>query len=297
MKTGNKFLIIMLVVIVGLSFLIFYKVDEREHVIITQFGQPVKTITDPGLYYKWPDPVQTVNRFEKRLMLYKTRLIEYLTQDKKNIIVQCFVCWRIDNPLEFFQAVGNNISAAKKIDDIVCAQLGSILGNYEMASIISIEKDSVKIKEIEKVITENSNKKTIDSYGIKIKEVGICRLALPQDNVESVYKRMKSERESIANKYRAEGREKADIIRSEANKIQSDILSEAYKDAEIIKGEGDAAATKIYAEAFEKDSAFYKFIRTLESYKRIIDDKTTVVLSSKSDLFKYLNKKTNKVGK
>ena len=297
MKTGNKFLIIMLVVIVGLSFLIFYKVDEREHVIITQFGQPVKTITDPGLYYKWPDPVQTVNRFDKRLMLYKTRLIEYLTQDKKNIIVQCFVCWRIDNPLEFFQAVGNNISAAKKIDDIVCAQLGSILGNYEMASIISIEKDSVKIKEIEKVITENSNKKTIDSYGIKIKEVGICRLALPQDNVESVYKRMKSERESIANKYRAEGREKADIIRSEANKIQSDILSEAYKDAEIIKGEGDAAATKIYAEAFEKDSAFYKFIRTLESYKRIIDDKTTVVLSSKSDLFKYLNKKTNKVGK
>ena len=297
MKIGNKFLIAVLVAIVGLSFLIFYKVDERECVVVTQFGHPVKTITEPGLYYKWPDPVQTVNRFEKRLMLYKTRLIEYLTQDKKNIIVQCFVCWRIDNPLEFFQAVGNNISAAKKIDDIVCAQLGSILGNYEMASIISIEKDSLKIKEIEKAITENSNKKTIDSYGIKIKEIGICRLALPQDNVESVYKRMKSERESIANKYRAEGREKADIIRSEANKIQSDILSEAYKDAEIIKGEGDAAATKIYAEAFEKDSAFYKFIRTLESYKRIIDDKTTVVLSSKSDLFKYLNKKTNKVGK
>ncbi len=297
MKAGNKFLIIMLVVVVGLSFLIFYKVDEREYVIITQFGHPVKTITEPGLYYKWPDPVQTVNRFEKRLMLYKARLIEYLTQDKKNIIVQCFVCWRIDEPLEFFQAVGNNISAAKKIDDIVCAQLGSVLGNYEMSSIISTKKDAVKIKEIEKAITENSNKKTIDSYGIEIKEIGICRLALPQDNVESVYKRMKSERESIANKYRAEGREKADIIRSEANKIQSDILSEAYKDAEIIKGEGDAAATKIYAEAFEKDSAFYRFIRTLESYKRIIDDKTTVVLSSKSDLFKYLNKKTDKDSK
>ncbi len=297
MKAGNKFLIIMLIVIVGLSFLVFYKVDEREHVVITQFGHPVKTITEPGLYYKWPDPVQTVNRFEKRLMLYKTRLIEYLTQDKKNIIVQCFVCWRIDEPLEFFQAIGNNISAAKKIDDIVCAQIGSILGNYEMSSIISIEKDAVKIKEIEKAITENSNKKTMDSYGIEIKEIGICRLALPQDNVESVYKRMKSERESIANKYRAEGREKADIIRSEANKIQSNILSEAYKDAEIIKGEGDAAATKIYAEAFEKDSAFYKFIRTLESYKKIIDDKTTVVLSSKSDLLKYLNKKTNKATK
>ena len=215
----------------------------------------------------------------------------------ENIIVQCFVCWRIDDPLEFFQAVGNNTSAATNINDIVCAQLGSILGNYEMSSIISTEKDAVKIKEIEKIITENSNKKTMDSYGIEIKEIGICRLALPQDNVESVYKRMKSERESIANKYRAEGREKADIIRSEANKIQSNILSEAYKDAEIIKGEGDAAATKIYAEAFEKDSAFYRFIRTLESYKKIIDDKTTVVLSSKSDLFKYLNKKTNKADK
>jgi len=297
MKAGNKFLIIMLVVIIGLSFLVFYKVDEREYVIITQFGHPVKTITEPGLCYKWPDPVQTVNRFEKRLILYKTRLVEYLTQDKKNIIVQCFVCWRINDPLEFFQAVGNNISAAKKIDDIICAQLGSILGNYEMLSIISTEKDAVKIKEIEKIITENGNEKTMDSYGIEIKEIGICRLALPQDNVESVYKRMKSERESIANKYRAEGKEKADIIRSEANKIQSNILSEAYKDAEIIKGEGDAAATKIYAEAFEKDSAFYRFIRTLESYKRIINDKTTVVLSSKSDLFKYINKKTNKGSK
>ncbi len=297
MKAGNKFLIIMLIVIVGLSFLVFYKVDEREHVVITQFGHPVKTITEPGLYYKWPDPAQTVNRFEKRLMLYKTRLIEYLTQDKKNIIVQCFVCWRIDDPLEFFQAVGNNTSAATNINDIVCAQLGSIFGNYEMSSIISTEKDVVKISEIEKAITKNSNKKTMDSYGIEIKEVGICRLALPQDNVESVYKRMKSERESIANKYRAEGKEKADIIRSEANKVQSNILSEAYKDAEIIRGEGDAAATKIYAEAFEKDSAFYRFIRTLESYKRIIDDKTTVVLSSKSDLFKYLNKKTDKDSK
>ena len=297
MKTVNKFLIIVLVAIVGLSFLIFYKVDERECVVVTQFGHPVKTITESGLYYKWPDPVQTVNRFEKRLVLYKTRLIEYLTEDKKNIIVQCFVCWRISEPLRFFQAVGNNISAEKKIDDIICAQLGSILGNYEMASIVSTEKDAVKIKEIEKDITKNSNKKTIDSYGIEIKEIGICRLALPQDNVESVYKRMKSERESIANKYRAEGREKADIIRSEADKIQSDILSEAYKDAEIIKGEGDASAIKIYAEAFEKDSAFYRFIRTLESYKRIIDEKTTVVLSSKSDLFKYLNKKTNKDSK
>ena len=297
MKTVNKFLIIVLVAIVGLSFLIFYKVDEREYVVVTQFGHPVETITKPGLHYKWPDPIQTVNRFEKRLMLYKTRLIEYLTEDKKNVIVQCFVCWRISEPLEFFQAVGNNISAAKKIDDIICAQLGSVLGNYEMSSIISSKKDAVKIKEIEKSITKNSNKKTIDSYGIEIKEIGICRLALPQDNVESVYKRMKAERESIANKYRAEGREKADIIRSEANQIQSDILSGAYKDAEIIKGEGDAAAIKIYAEAFETDSAFYKFIRTLGSYNKIIDDKTTVVLSSESDLFKYLNKKTDKVVK
>ena len=295
MKTVNKFLIIVLIAIVGLSFLIFYKVDEREYVVVTQFGHPVETITKPGLHYKWPDPIQTVNRFEKRLMLYKTRLIEYLTEDKKNVIVQCFVCWRISDPLEFFQAVGNNISATKKIDDIICAQLGSVLGNYEMSSIISSKKDAVKIKEIEKNITKNSNKKTIDSYGIEIKEIGICRLALPQDNVESVYKRMKAERESIANKYRAEGREKADIIRSEANQIQSDILSGAYKDAEIIKGEGDAAAIKIYAEAFETDSTFYKFIRTLGSYNKIIDDKTTVVLSSESDLFKYLNKKTDKV--
>ncbi|NOX97570.1 MAG: protease modulator HflC [Nitrospirae bacterium] len=291
MTRGAKIIAGTVIFILVLMALIFYRVDVKEYVIVTQFGRPVKTIREPGLYWKWPDPIQTVNRFDRRLQVYETRLIEYLTEDKKNIVVQCFVGWKIENPLKFFQAVGSVMMAWQKIDDIVCSQLGAVLGDYPMAAIISTDEEEVKIGEMEARMTEGANSKTSENYGIQIKEIGICRLALPEDNAQAVYRRMKEERRSIANKYRAEGKEKATEIRAAADRQKSDILARAYRDAQVTMGEGDAEAIKIYAEAFEKDPEFYKFLRTLESYKKILNKKTTVVLSSDSDLLRYLNNK------
>ena len=169
------------------------------------------------------------------------------------------------------------MTVEQKIDDIVCAQLGAVLGDCPMSSIISTDEKEVKISEMEARMTEGANSRTSENYGIQVKEIGICRLALPEDNAQAVYKRMKEERLSIANKYRAEGREKATEIRAAADRQKSDILAKAYRGAQITMGEGDAEAIKIYAEAFEKDPEFYKFLRTLESYKKILNEKTTVV--------------------
>lgn len=294
MSRGAKIITGTSIFILILMALIFYRVDVKEYIIVTQFGRPVKTISEPGLYWKWPDPIQTVNRFDRRLQVYETRLIEYLTKDKKNIIVQCFVGWRIEHPLKFFQAVGSIMTAEQKIDDIVCAQLGSVLGDYPMSAIISTDEKEVKISGMEARMTEGANSKTSENYGIRVKEIGICRLVLPKDNAQAVYRRMKEERRSIANKYRAEGKEKATEIRAAADRQKSDILARAYRDAQVTMGEGDAEAIGIYAKAFEKDPEFYKFLRTLESYKKILNKKTTVILSSDSDLLRYLNRKEAK---
>lgn len=291
MKCRTKIITSVVIFVLLVITLIFYKVDVTEYVVVTQFGRPVRTITEPGLYWKWPDPIQTVNRFDRRLRVYETKPIEYLTQDRKNIIIQCFVTYRIKDPLEFFQAVGDMVTAEQKIDDIVCAQVGAVLGDCPMSAIISTDEKQIKISEMEWSMTEGANKKTIRNYGIQIKEIGICRLALPEDNAQAVYRRMIEERRAIANKYRAEGKEKAAEIKAAADKLKSDILADAYRDAQITMGEGDAQAIKIYAEAYQKDPEFYKFLRTLESYKKILDEKTTVVLSSDSDLLQYLNKK------
>ncbi len=281
-------------IILLLTALMFYKVDETENAIVTQFGKPIKARVVPGLYVKWPDPIQTVNRFDNRAQIYKTKLIEYLTKDKKNIIVQCFVVWKIDDTLKFFEAVGNQFNAEQKLYDIVCAQLGALIGNYPMSAIISTEEGKVKLPEMETIMAERINKKTSQDYGIAITRVGINRLALPVDNARSVFKRMIAEREAIANKYRAEGEEKASEIMANADREGNQILSRAYREAEIIKGKGDASATRIYADAYEKDPEFYRFLRTLESYRVIFDEDTAVVLSSDSKLLKLLNEKADK---
>ena len=280
------------IIILGLV-LVFYKVDETENAIVTQFGKPIRVRVRPGLYVKWPDPIQTVNRFDNRLQLYKTKLIEYLTKYKKNIIVQCFVVWKIGDTLKFFEAVGNQFNAEQKLYDIVCAQLGALVGSYPMSAIISTEEGAVKLPEMETIMIKRINEKTSRDYGITIARVGINRLALPVDNARSVFKRMIAERKAIANKYRAEGEEKASEIKANADREGRFILSKAYREAEITMGEGDASATKIYADAYKTDPEFYQFLRTLESYKVILDKDTAVVLSSDSKLLELLNEKAH----
>ncbi|MFC2172380.1 protease modulator HflC [Acidobacteriota bacterium] len=267
--------------------LITFTVNVTEYAVVTQFGRPVKTIEQAGLNFKWPLPVQRVNRLDRRLQLFESKLIEFLTKDKKNIVIKCYVGWEIAEPMIFFQSVGTIGVAQQKLEDIMIARGGAAIGDFDFEDLISIEKES-HIGDLEGRIRSNLEQQTLRDYGIRIMELGISQLALPEANAFSVYSRMRAERQAIANKYRAEGQEQAAIIRAEADTKKSAILSKAYQEAQVIMGEGEAEASKIYAEAFSKDPEFYKFWRTMETYRKIMDEKTTLILSEESELFKYL---------
>jgi modulator of FtsH protease HflC len=269
-----------------LLWLIFFTVPETESVLVTQFGKPLYIVADPGLHVKWP--FQTATRFDRRLRIYNPRPSEFLTRDKKNLVVESYVAWNIHDPRRFVETVGDPAAAEMRLHDIVWSGLAAALGNHDLESIVSPNLQTVKAKLMLDQLSADTDKAALQQYGIEVVDVRIKRLNLPEQNKQSVYARMRAERERIARQYRAEGEEQALSIRADADRQKEEILSVAYKQAEKVKGEGDAEATRTYSQAYSKNPRFYKLLRTLESYKKIFDDKTTAILSSDSELLKIL---------
>ena len=257
-------------------------VDETEQIVILQFGKPVQTITEPGLNFKFPSPIQVSNSFDKRLLEYDVPPEEILSRDKKSLIIDNYVRWRIVDPLLFLQTVRAIPTAKTRLDDIVYSELRQELGNHDMAEIITETRELIMEK-----VTIASNEET-SKYGIEVIDVRIRRVDLPQENEASIYARMEAERKRQANKFRSEGEEEAQKIRAATDRDKTVILAEAYKTAQQIRGEGEAEALDIYATSFSKDPDFYEFLRTLETYEKVIDKKTTLVLPGDSKLFKAL---------
>ncbi len=275
-----------LLVIIVLGLIIFFTtvftVDEREQVVILQFGDPVRTITEPGLHFKLPVPFQSAITFDNRLLEYDVAPEEVLSKDKKTIIIDNYVRWRIKDPLMFLKTVQAIPNAVTRLDDIVYSELRQELGKHNMTEIITETRE-----EIMETVTRASDKST-DEYGIEVVDVRIKRVDLPRENEMSIYARMDAERKRQANKFRSEGSEEAQKIRASTEKEKTIILANAYKESQEIRGEGEARALEIYANAYNKDVDFYEFMRTLEAYKKIIDNKTTLVLPADSKLFKVL---------
>ena len=258
-------------------------VDETEQIVILQFGKPIRTIKNPGLNFKLPAPIQVSNSFEKRLLEYDVPPEEILSKDKKSLIIDNYVRWRIVDPLLFLQTVKAVPTAKTRLDDIVYSELRQELGTHDMVEIITETRELIMDK-----VTKASNEET-SKYGIEVIDVRIRRVDLPQENESSIYARMEAERKRQANKFRSEGEEEAQKIRAATDRDKTVILAEAYKTAEQIRGEGEAEALDIYATSFSKDPDFYEFLRTLETYEKVIDKKTTLVLPGDSKLFKALN--------
>ena len=270
-----------LIAIVGLSTV--FTVDETRQVVILQFGEPVRIIKTPGLYFKLPAPLQVAQRFDDRLLEYDVPPEEILSKDKKSLIVDNYVRWRIIDPLLFLQTVQTEPIAKTRIDDIVYSELRRELGTHNMSEIITENRELI----MEKVTRESAI--ATKPYGIEVVDVRLKRVDLPQNNEQSIYRRMQAERIRQANKFRSEGEEESQKIKASTDKDKTIILATAYKEAEEVKGEGEAKAVDIYARAFSKDPDFYEFYRTLETYKIILDKKTTLVLPTNSKLFDILN--------
>lgn len=279
-------------IIVGFLILLLssmlFQVDETEFAIVTQFGKPVRELSTAGLKLKWPDPIQSIRRFDRRLLLFDPEPGEFLTQDKKNVLVDTYMGWRIKKPLKFLEAVKERQVAEVFLADITSAAVGAALGNYPLTALVSTDPEEIKVDQIMAEVSAKCREKAALDYGIEVLEVHLKRLNLPEQNKESVFQRMRTERERMAKKYRSEGEEEAIKIRAEADRESRAILSEAYRQAQKIIGEGDAEAARIYASAYNRDPRFYKLVRTLESYTKFLNDKTTVVLSTDSELLRLL---------
>ena len=272
--------LLLILLFFGISTIII--VDETEQIVILQFGKPVRTLKEPGLNWKLPAPLQTSNSFEKRLLEYDVPPEEILSRDKKSLIIDNYVRWRITDPLLFLQTVAAIPTAKTRLDDIVYSELRQELGTHDMVEIITENRELIMEK-----VTVASNEET-SKYGIEVIDVRIRRVDLPQENEASIYARMEAERKRQANKFRSEGEEEAQKIRAATDRDKTVILADAYKTSQKIRGEGEAKALDIYASSFSKDPKFYEFIRTLETFEKVIDDKTTLVLPGDSKLFKEL---------
>jgi len=278
----KKIFTFILPVLLLVGFSSIFIVDETNQVVILQLGKPVKTVTKPGINLKLPFPFQEKITFDDRLLEYDSPPEETLSRDKKTLIIDNYVRWKIVDPLQFLKTVQAIPTAKSRMDDIVYSELRRELGTHDMVEIITQNRE-----EIMDVVTKASNEATL-SYGISVVDVRIRRVDLPSQNEESIYARMEAERKRQANKFRSEGEEEAQKIRAATDRDKTIILADAYKEAEKIRGEGDAKAVQIYARSYSADPKFYEFVRTLDAYKKVVDDKTTLVLPSGSKLFKLL---------
>ena len=280
----KKLTIIVIVLIAIILLTMVFKVDVTEQVVVLQFGKPVRTIQDPGLHWKLPAPIQNAVFFDKRLLEYDVQPAEVLSTDKKTLTVDNYVRWRIVDPLLFLQTLQTIPTAITRLDDIVYSEIRRELGLHNMQEIITDNREQIM-----DTVTQASYEATI-AYGIEIVDVRIKRVDLPRENEESIYARMKAERDRKANQYRSEGDEESQKIVATTEKEKTIILADAYKLAEEIRGEGEATALGIYAKVYSADPEFYMFLKTLETYKSVIDSSTTLVLPADSKLFELLVK-------
>jgi membrane protease subunit HflC len=277
----NIALIVLAVVVVLFLWFSLYTIDETEQAIILEFGKPMgETVSSAGLHFKLP--WRSVIKFENRILEYDVEPQAIITKDKKKLEVDNYARWRIADPLLFYRSVRTLNGALSRIDPIVYSELRVELGKHVLSEIV--DKRRVKIME---TVSDKTEEKLAE-YGIDIIDVRIKRADLSKENERAVFDRMRAERQRIAKQYRSEGEEEALMIRAETDKKKTIILANAYKESQILKGEGDAKAVEIYADAFKSDPKFYEFIRTLEAYEKVVDKKSTLILSTDSDLFDML---------
>ncbi len=279
--------ILVILILVGMKAVLF-TVDETEQAIVIQLGKHVRTVREPGLYFKLPF-IQNVLRFENRVLEYDAAAAKIITADKKHLLVDNYARWKIIDPLKLYETVRSEFGALSRLDDIVFSEIREELARHTLTEIVSIQREAIMDK-----VWKQCDQKTRE-YGIQVIDVRIKRADLPEDVTHSVYARMRAERERIAKKYRSEGEEEAVKIRAKADKERTVLLADSYKQAEGLRGEGDAEAIRIYAEALEKTPEFYSFLRTLEVYRKSLAEGTTIVLDSDSELFQYLSP-TQKIG-
>ena len=277
----SKFGGIILLLAVGTIYLSTYIVDKTQYALEILLGDPVDIVMEPGLNFKVP--------FASRIIFMENRLQDYdadpgavFTKDKKEMKVDTYSKWRVSDPLKFYETVRTTAGAHARLDDIIYSQTREVLGQHTLVEIVSGNR-----KEIRESITLRS-RENAKNFGIEILDVRIKRADLPEQNSQAVFGRMNAERRRQAKLYRSQGEEASLRIRSDADRERVEIIAEAKKINEETRGRAEAKATKIYADAYQQDSDFFKFLRSHDVYRDSMQEGTTLLMDADSDFFKYL---------
>ncbi len=286
-KTLKILTFLVLVLAVAVLPTAFFTVRETEVGLVTRFGRPIKEAA-AGLHFKAPWPIDAVERLDNRLLVFDNEPTEMLTRDKKNVLVDSFLCWRIAEPLRFARTVETRAEAEARLLDLVASELGAAVGSEPMEHFLNADPEQVRLDEVAREVGAKVSELARSSFGIEVVDLRINGFNLPRQNRKSVIERMQAERARIATAYRSEGEEEALKIEAEAAAERERILSEARSKAESIRGRGEAEALRRMAEAYRQDPELYRFLRSLESYEKIIDGNTTLFLESDSPLLEAL---------
>ena len=281
MKKRFVILLSFIVVLTVLAYNSLFFVEQRVQTLILQFGEPIRVIKEPGLNFKIP-LAQNIVKFDKRILLFDNSAEEIIAADKKRLIVDAFVRYKIIDPLKFYQTVRFEAALNNRLGSVVNNSLRAVLGKVPLEAVIS-DRRELLMQEVSELVSLRATQ-----FGISIEEVRIKKADLPSENSEAIYRRMQTERQQEAAQIRAVGSEKARFITAESEKQKTVLLAEAQRDSDILRGEGDAKKNKILGKAFNQDPDFFAFYRAMQAYsKALTEGDTTMVLSPKSDFFEF----------
>ena len=286
-------------------------VDETEYVYVTQFGRPLRLHTEAGLGVKWP--YQNLRRFDRRLQLFEPLPREMLTADKENLIFEWFVCWRIAGPSwaaqrqdsdrsrerrvdveqnvqHFLTSLGSVQVAESRLEERIQAALAAEIGRTRFAQLCNLDPGQLRLQAIAQRVEQSVQAAAADQFGIEVVDIGLKRFNYPDAVKPAVYAEIRSERQRVAVQYRAEGASERDRVESLADLQRETLLAAARRDAAAVRGQADAKAIEIYNESHQLNPQFYELLKTLETYRTVLDDQTTVVLSADSPLLQLLTR-------
>lgn len=265
-----------------------FTVHQTQQVLITQFGEPRRVIQEPGLHWKLPF-IQSVITFDRRLLDFDAPGEEVILGDQRRLIVDSFTRYRITDPLRFFQTVGATEAGIRaRLNSIVTSSLRRVLGNEPLLAVLSADRARI-MGEIRRQVNEEALQ-----FGIAVEDVRIRRADLPNENTQAILSRMQSERERVAREARAEGAEVAQRVRAGAERERTVLIAEAQAQADILRGQGEQEAIRIFAEAFQRDPAFFQFWRTMQAYREAFaEGDSRLVLTPDSEFFRYFRESPN----
>ena len=281
--TQNKILVAISAVAILVMMSVF-TVNQTEKAIKFRLGQIVKSDYEPGLYFKLPF-INKVKLFDARIQTMDSKPERFLTAEKKNVIVDSFVKWKIGDVTKFYTVVAGDIDQANlRLDQIVKDAFRSEFSKRNIRQLVSTDRSAIR-----EILIKNAKPLAAD-LGMDIIDVQVMRIDLPEEVSASVFSRMEAERERVAREFRSQGAEAAERIRADADRQRVVSLANAYRDAEILRGEGDGKAAEIYAQTYGQDAEFFSFYRSLNAYKKTLGNSSTVVLEPDSEFFKYFKK-------